>query len=213
MDIGTPGLGGPNSSVFGINERGQADGIAESSAQDPNNENFCAFFIFTGLKCLPFLWQQGVMTALPLLGGNNGTVGQINNRGEVAGAAETGIRDPHCPSGVAVNGTGPQVLDYEAVIWGPKPGEIRQLSPLPGDTVSDSVLDQRQRPGRRHVRDLREYHPSSVWPVAHTRWSGRRTGRSMRSRAWEEQSILRFWEWETSLSQSITSVRRLELRR
>src|SRR5208283_2105542 len=35
----------------------------------------------------------------------------------------------------AINGTGPQVLDFEPVIWGPKPGQIRQLELLPGDTV------------------------------------------------------------------------------
>ena len=132
-DIGIPGLGGPNSGMFGVNKIGQAVGQAESSEKDPNNENFCGYG--TGLKCLPFLWQNGVVTPLPTLGGNNGTIGQINNRGEVAGVAENSTRDPQCPSGVGVNGLGPQVLDYEAVIWGPGPGEIRELSPLPGDTV------------------------------------------------------------------------------
>src|ERR1017187_8723874 len=60
---------------------------------------------------------------------------QINNRGQVSGLAENSTRDPECAPGVAVDGTGPQVLDYEAVIWGPAPGEIRVLRPLPGDTV------------------------------------------------------------------------------
>ena len=132
-DLGTPGLGGPNSGAFGVNERVQVDGQAESSAADPNNENFCGYG--TGLECLPFLWEGGIMTALPLLGGNNGTVGNINNRGEVAGIAETSIRDPECVSGVSVNGTGPLVLDFEAVIWGPRRGQVRKLSPLPGDSV------------------------------------------------------------------------------
>ena len=39
------------------------------------------------------------------------------------------------PAGKAVSGLGPQVLDYVPVIWGPKPGAIRQLSLPPGDTV------------------------------------------------------------------------------
>ena len=60
---------------------------------------------------------------------------EINNRGEVAGYAENNIADRECPPKVAVNGTGPQVLDFEAVIWGPRQGEIRELRPLPGDTV------------------------------------------------------------------------------
>lgn len=117
MDISTPGLGVPNSGAFGVNETGQATVQAESSTKDPNNENFCAYG--TGLKCLPALWQNRVMTPLPLLGGNHGTVGQIDNRGQVAGIAETGIRDPECTTGVTVSGTAPQVLDFEAVIWGP----------------------------------------------------------------------------------------------
>jgi len=133
LDIGTPGLGGPNSGAFGFNERGQALVQAESSAADPYSENFCGYG--TGLKCLPALWQNGVMTPLPTLGGNNGTVGQINNRGEAAGIAENSTMDRQCPPGLAVNGTGPQVLDFEAVIWGPRPGEIRALRPLPGDSV------------------------------------------------------------------------------
>jgi probable HAF family extracellular repeat protein len=124
-DISTPGLGGPNSGVFGVNEMGQVSGQAESSAPDPNNENFCGYG--TGLKCLAFLWQNGVMTALPTLGGSNGTVGPINNRGQVIGVAENSTKDKNCAS--------PQVLDFEAVIWGPNPGEIRQLPPLPGNSV------------------------------------------------------------------------------
>jgi len=131
MDIGTPGLGGPNSGALGVNDLGQAIGQAETP--DPNNENFCDYF--TGLTCLPFLWQRGVMTPLPLLGGHNGTVGSINNRGEVAGIAENSTRDDDCPLTPALNGTGPLAFDFEAVIWGPGRGEIRELHPLPGDTV------------------------------------------------------------------------------
>jgi hypothetical protein len=134
IDISQPGLGGPNSLAIGVNESGQALVQAEASTKDPNSENFCAYG--TGLQCLPAVWQNGVMTRLPLLGGYNGTVGQINNRGEAAGTAENGTRDPACPPGVSpFTGTGPQVLDFEAVIWGPKQGQIRELRPLPGDTV------------------------------------------------------------------------------
>jgi probable HAF family extracellular repeat protein len=137
MDIAKPRLAGPNSGAFGVNERGQAEVQAEAFTNDPNSENFCGYG--TGLKCLPFLWQDGVMTPLPTLGGFNGTVGQINNRGEVAGIAENSTRDPECVSGVAVNGTGPQILDFEAVIWGPRQGEIRELHPLRGDTVGEAL--------------------------------------------------------------------------
>ncbi len=133
IDIGKHGLGGPNSGAFGINTWNQVVGQAESSDTDPNNENFCAYG--TGLKCLPFLWELGAITPLPTLGGNNGTVAPLNNRGEVPGIAENSTVDPECPSKAAVNGTGPQVLDFEAVIWGPRPRQIRELHPLPGDSV------------------------------------------------------------------------------
>jgi probable HAF family extracellular repeat protein len=132
-DVSKPGLGGPNSGAGGVNEFDQIVGQAETSSKDPNNENFCGYG--TGLQCLPFVWRYGVITALPLLGGTNGSFGAINNLGQVAGFAENGNRDPECPGKVAVNGTGPQVLDFEAVIWGPRPGQIQELPPLPGDTV------------------------------------------------------------------------------
>jgi probable HAF family extracellular repeat protein len=132
-DIGTPGLGGTNSGAGGVNEFGLAMGGAETSSKDPNNENFCGYG--TGLQCVVFLWQNGVITQLPTLGGVNAGWGSINNLGEVAGYAENKNRDPNCPSGLAPNGSGPQVLDYEAVIWGPGKNEIRELHPFPGDTV------------------------------------------------------------------------------
>jgi probable HAF family extracellular repeat protein len=131
-DISKPGLGGPNSGAGGVNEFGQVIGGAETSQKDPNNENFCGYG--TGLQCLAFLWQNGVMIPLPTLGGTNSGYGQINNRGEVAGYAENGNREME-GCAVALNGTGPQVLDFEPVIWGPRPGEIRELPRLPGDKV------------------------------------------------------------------------------
>jgi probable HAF family extracellular repeat protein len=130
MDIGAPGV---NSAAFGINQSGQALIQTETSAKDPNSENFCGYG--TGLQCRAAVWQGGVMTTLATLGGYNSTVGQINQLGEMAGIAENSTRDPECPPGVAFSGTGPQVLDFEAVIWGPAPGQIRELHPLPGDTV------------------------------------------------------------------------------
>jgi probable HAF family extracellular repeat protein len=134
MNIGTPGL---NSGAFGVNNRGQAMVQAEVASKDPNNENFCAYG--TGQKCLPYLWDRGGLAPLPLLGGNNGTVGTVNNRGEAVGIAETAVVDPNCPVGLSPSGTGPQVLDFEAVIWGPAPGQIRTLRPLAGDTVGMAV--------------------------------------------------------------------------
>src|SRR5580704_1076292 len=133
FDLATPGLGGPNSFAGSINELGQVLIQGELSSKDPNNENFCGYG--DGLICLPYLWQFGVVTPLPTLGGNNASFNSMNKLGEVAGYAENSTRDPKCPSQPAANGTGPHVLDFEPVIWGPGQGQIRQLLLLPGDTV------------------------------------------------------------------------------
>ena len=120
-DIGAPGLGGPNSIAFGDNVRFQATGEAETSTPDPNGEDFCGFG--THLTCLPFLWQHGVMTPLPTLGGNNGVAYAINNRGEVAGVAENTTPDTACPA--------PQVLHFKPVVW--EKGVIHKLPTFGGD--------------------------------------------------------------------------------
>jgi probable HAF family extracellular repeat protein len=110
FDFGTS-LGGPNSGAFGVNESGLISGQAETSETDRNNENFCAYF--TGLQCRPFAWHDGEIKQLPTLGGNNGTVGPPNRRGQIPGIAETSVADPTCPPTPAVNGTGPQTLQFK----------------------------------------------------------------------------------------------------
>jgi probable HAF family extracellular repeat protein len=147
-DIGKPGLGGPNSGGGVVNQFGQIIGGAETTLRDPNNENFCGYG--TGLQCAAFIWRNGAgMTALPTLGGANAAWGGINNLGQVSGYAENAQRDAACPGKVAVNGTGPQLFDFQAVIWGPKAGQIQELSPLPGDTVAmaNSINDHGQAVG------------------------------------------------------------------
>ena len=153
-DISKPGLGGPNSAAGGVNNFGQIIGVADTAAKDPNHENFCAFG--SGRQCLTFLWDFGVMTPLPTLGGANSTFGGINGLGEVAGIAETS-QVSRCSTGVAPNGTGPQVLNFEAVIWGPGAGMIRELSPLPGDTVGMAGEHQRRWTGGGRNWNLRQH--------------------------------------------------------
>jgi probable HAF family extracellular repeat protein len=97
LELGT--LGGTNSSINwnGINDPGEAVGMSETSVSDPNGEDVCGFG--THLICSPFLWQNGTMYALPTVGGINGQASAINNSGQVAGYAESGIADPTCPQG------------------------------------------------------------------------------------------------------------------
>jgi probable HAF family extracellular repeat protein len=97
IDLGT--LGKPNGNSWinwgGINERGEAVGMSETAVPDPDGEDVCGFG--TQLTCVPFLWRDGHMSALPTVGGNNGQASAINNRGEVAGYAETAVVDSGCP--------------------------------------------------------------------------------------------------------------------
>ena len=142
LDLGT--LGGPNSAVIFANRshEGQIVGIAETSDMDPLQETWsCAGAFFptaTQHICLGFVWQNGSMTALPTLGGYNGVAASVNNLGQVVGWAETAVHDPTCAP--------PQVLQFEAVIWGPGKGEIQQLPGLGDDpdTAATAINDHRQ---------------------------------------------------------------------
>jgi len=134
VDIGAPGLGGPNSIAFGDNERFQSAGEAETSTLDPYGEDFCGFG--THLSCLPFLWRDGEMVQLPTLGGNNGVAMAVSNRGEVAGFAENSTPDPGCPA--------PQVLHFKPVVW--EKGAIHQLPTFGGDP--DGVAQEMNDEGK-----------------------------------------------------------------
>ena len=132
LDLGT--LGGPNSAVIfaSHSDTGQIVGISETADLDPLMETWsCAGAFFPTVThhiCLGFVWQNGVMTALPTLGGNNGVASSANNLGQVVGWAETAVNDPTCVP--------PQVQQFEAVIWGPAKDQIQQLLPLGDDPDS-----------------------------------------------------------------------------
>ena len=127
FDISAPGLGGPNSVANGINDVGQVVGQAETSGG--SNEDFCGFNAYgfaSKTACVPFLWQDTKMTALPTLGGPNGMANGINNRGLVVGFAENLQQDPGCP-----------VFEFKPVIW--EQGKIQQL-PLPASDAVGAAL-------------------------------------------------------------------------
>src|ERR1700722_11481616 len=131
-DLGT--LGGSNSIAFGVNNYSYAVGEDETSASDPNGEDFCGFG--THLICLPFESAKGVMNPLPTLGGNNGVAMAISNRGEVAGFAEDSTPDTGCPA--------PQALHFKPVVW--EKGVIHKLPTFGGDPdgVAQEINDNGQ---------------------------------------------------------------------
>jgi probable HAF family extracellular repeat protein len=132
LDLGT--LGGPNSAVLwpGLNNRGEAVGISDTSKMDPNGETWsCGAFLpasHTGYICVGFMWKNGTMTALPTLGGNNGFATGVNDSGHAVGWAETAIHDSTC--------TGTQVLQFLGVIWGVNGKVLEQLKPFGNDPDS-----------------------------------------------------------------------------
>jgi probable HAF family extracellular repeat protein len=137
IDLGTLGKSDGNSWINwgGINDRGEAVGMSETSTPDPDGEDVCGFG--TKLTCVPFLWRDGHMSALPTVGGNNGQASAINNRGEVAGYAETAVVDSGCPP----------YKTTLAVLW-----EKGNAQPLPTvgndpDGVAFGINDQGQAVG------------------------------------------------------------------
>jgi probable HAF family extracellular repeat protein len=125
QDLGT--LGGPNGSVGGMNDVGDVTvGGSDTGIPDPLGEDACGFGTFQ--TCLSFIWYKGQRIPVPTLGGNNGDVSTINNKGLVLGFAETANPDPTCIA--------PQVLGHEAFIWDPGKNDIHRLPPLTGDSAS-----------------------------------------------------------------------------
>ena len=149
IDLGT--LGGQNSSVGNTttNVIGLIVGNAQTGDADPTGDCISTGECWgSGFSCpaaIPcqgyqnlvrgFVWKDGAMRALPTLGGNNSAAYGANNLGQIVGLSETNTSDTSC--------VGPQQLgqqfDVEAVVWGPKPGEIRVLPPLPGDVLAGAL--------------------------------------------------------------------------
>jgi probable HAF family extracellular repeat protein len=129
IDLGALGGTSVNSAVAWPNHAARAiAGISETSTVDTLGESWScsAFMPTTGHTCVGFVWRDGVMTALPTLGGNNGYAAGANGAGQVVGWAETSMPDATC--------IGKQVLGFQAVLW--DQDRAQALPPLPGDTAS-----------------------------------------------------------------------------
>ena len=72
-------------------------------------------------------WKNGKLKALgPLSGGNNSVALSLNDRGQVIGFSDSDVYSPDCAATAG--------FQFQPVIWEPN-GHVRQLSPLPGDTI------------------------------------------------------------------------------
>jgi probable HAF family extracellular repeat protein len=144
VKLGT--LGGPNSSVEweGVkNNKGLIVGVSDTSIVQPFGEQWSCYLAgflptLSGNTCLGFLWQDGFMTALPTLGGDNGVASGINNHDQVVGWAETSYKDPTCNL--------PQVLQFEAYVYNAKSAKITALPLFPGepDSAATGINDKGQ---------------------------------------------------------------------
>lgn len=110
--------------VVGITQTGEADDLG----QPWSCHGFFAPGTPTGQRCVGFVWDRGVMTELPALGGKNSFAAGVNSRGQVVGWAETAVHDPTCRDG--------QVRQFRAVLWEPRRNRVQELPPLPGDSAS-----------------------------------------------------------------------------
>ncbi|MBV9743855.1 MAG: hypothetical protein JO099_08830 [Acidobacteriia bacterium] len=146
------GFGGPNSMAWDVNEWGQAVGEAETADLDPNKEDFCVFG--TQRVCHPFIWQNGVMSALPRLKDASGNAGRnavakgINNLGQVVGMAENTTADSTCPpynpSPTALQF---QYFQFKPVMW--TNGRVQELPTLGNepDGIAFKINDRGQAAG------------------------------------------------------------------
>jgi uncharacterized membrane protein len=128
-------LGGHNSAVLWPvkNVRGVISGVSQTAEPDPRNESWScsAFFpvaFAKGFRCVGFRWQNGVMTALPTLGGTHGFATGTNNALRTVGWAQNTTIDPSCAT--------PGSPQFRAVVWGPSGSVERELPPLGSDSTS-----------------------------------------------------------------------------
>jgi probable HAF family extracellular repeat protein len=147
IDLG--GFGGPVSSAYGVNERGQAAGGAQTV--DVDKSDFCGTGPDSSNKlyvCQAFVWQNGVMSPLPSLKDASGVAGKnsvakgINILGQAGGVAEYGTTDDNLPPPPGSTTPTPcpsSEHQFKPVIW--TNGAIQQLPTSGNDSNGNPFND------------------------------------------------------------------------
>jgi probable HAF family extracellular repeat protein len=141
-DLGT--LGGQSSGHSWINNKSQVVGISEIDAPDPFGapcNRMPGSQIIRG-----FLWQDGVMTDIGTLGGNDSAALYINNAEQIAGASDIRLTpDPSLG-----------YVPHHAFLW--KNGVFQDLGTLGGGTSIPEAMDDigdvvgfSTLPGEQHI--------------------------------------------------------------
>jgi probable HAF family extracellular repeat protein len=125
IDLGT--LGGPigYGSVNGdgfrlLNNSGVVASFADTPLPDPNSAYFC--YDPDCFQAHAFRWNDGVMTDIGALpGNNNSAAGSINSHGWVTGQSQSSTIDPNLG-----------IPEFRAVLW--RENQITDLGTLPGGT-------------------------------------------------------------------------------
>ena len=134
FDLGT--FGGSNSSVTwpGQSDSGLVVGIAQTGTLQTRLDGWsCRGFFFpspdaTKYTCVGFVWDGTRIHRLPLLGGDNSFAASVNDRGQVAGWAETGSVGHRCVH--------PTDRGFLAVMWDLGRNEKTVLPPFGEDSAS-----------------------------------------------------------------------------
>jgi len=151
-NLGT--LGGPNSAVTWSvkSNSGLVVGIAQTATPDPLGEAWSSAAFYPGATGrgyinLGFAWEDGVMRALPTLGGNNGFATGANSRGQIVGWAENAVHDATCVP--------PQQLQFRPVLYGPKTNQLSEFPLEAGDTsgAATAINEQGQAVGISGICD------------------------------------------------------------